>query len=202
MGFPTLLPFAIIGSFVFDGSEKSSMLRRLSPRTRKLLGVIIILVITILAIKYAPPQGGVSNIMGSQSVTPTVVTVNQLSALPVQQAVDLGGIHVLIKRAVLASKFSDDRKRAGVYTLRVLVDTQNATKNVLGYPFDTNVHLILPDGEIIATKLISVKPSLLPQEEQSGFFDFPLQQPVELEQLKLQFAIDTTTIVVPFNGQN
>jgi hypothetical protein len=176
------------------------MLRRLSPRTRNLLGVLIILVITILAVMYAPPQGEANNVTGDLQETPTVVVVNQLSALPIQQkTVDLGGIHVSIKRVVLATKFSDDRKRIGKYTLRVLVDTHNTTQNALGYPFDANVHLILPDGQIVATKLISITASSLPQEAQSGFFDFPLQQPVELEQLKLQFASDNNnTIVVPF----
>lgn len=177
------------------------MLRRLSPRTKTILGVIIILVITIMAVKYAPPEGESNNTTGDLPGTPTVVTVNQLSALPIQQAVDLGGIHVSLKRAVLASNFSDDHKRNGTYTLRVLVDTRNTTANVLGYPFDRNVHLILPGEQIVSTKLISISASSLPQQGQSGFFDFPLQQPVALEQLKLQFAGDNnTTIVVPFKG--
>src|SRR5436309_2611492 len=112
------------------------MIRRLSPRTRTILGVVIILVITILALKYTPPQGEANNVTGDLPEKPTVTTVNQLSTLSIQQTVDLGGIHVSIKRAVLASKFSDDRKRIGTYTLRVLVDTNNPTQNVLGYPFD------------------------------------------------------------------
>jgi hypothetical protein len=177
------------------------MLRHLSPRTKTILGVLIILIITIVALLYAPPEGEANNVTGDLQQTPTVVTVNQISALPIQQAVNLGGIHVSIKRAVLATKFSDDRKRSGTYTLRVFVDAQNTTKKALGYPFDDNVHLILPDEQIVSTKLISITASLLPQQEQSGFFDFPLQQPVELEQLKLQFADDNnTTIIVPFKG--
>ena len=177
------------------------MIRRLSPRTRTILGVIIILVITILAVKYTPPQGEANNVTGDLPEKPIVTTINELSALSIQQAVDLGGIHVSIKRAVLASKFSDDRKRIGTYTLRVLVDTQNTTQNVLGYPFDANVRLILPGGQIVATKLISLTASSLPQQAQSGYFDFPLQQQVELEQLKLQFAGDNNnTIVIPFKG--
>ncbi len=177
------------------------MLRRLSPRTRTILGVIIVLVITVLAVKYAPPEGETNNVTGDLPEKPSVAIVNQVSALSMQQAVDLGGIHVSMTRAVLATKFSDDRKRAGTYTLRVLVDTHNTTQSALGYPFDTNVHLVLPDGQIVATKLISITASSLPQQKQNGFFDFPLQQPVELEQLKLQFASDNnTTIVVPFKG--
>ncbi len=179
------------------------MLHRLSPRTRTILGVIIILVITLIAVRYAPPEGEANNATGDLPETPTVVTTNQLSALPIQQAVDLGGIHVSINRAVLASRFSDDRHTAkfGTYTLRVLVDTHNTTSNVLGYPFEANVHLILPDGQIVSTKLISVNASSLPQQAQSGFFDFPLQQSVALEQLKLQFAGDNNnTVVVPFKS--
>jgi hypothetical protein len=177
------------------------MLRRLSPRTKTLLGVLIILAITIMALMYAPPEGDANNTTGDLPETPTVVAINQLSALPIQQAVDLGGIHVSIKRAMLASHFSDDRKRNGNYTLRVLVDTHNTTKSALGYPFDTNVHLILPDGQIVATKLISVSASSLPQQAQSGYFDFPLQQTIGLELLKLQFVgANNGTIVVPFKG--
>src|SRR5215813_3246022 len=107
------------------------MLRHLSPRTRAILGVLIILVITFMAVRYAPPEGEANNTTGDLPETPTVVAINQLSALSIQQAVDLGGIHVSIKRAVLAAKFSDDRKRNGVYTLRVLVDTHNTTHSVL-----------------------------------------------------------------------
>jgi hypothetical protein len=177
------------------------MLRRLSPRVRTILGALIILVITVIAVMYAPPEGEANNVTGDLQETPTVVTVNQLSALPIKQAVDLGGIHVSIKRAVLATKFSDDRKRAGKYTLRVLVDTQNTTQNAIGYLFDAKVHLILPDGQLVSTKLISVTASSLPGQKQSGYFDFPLQQPVELEQLKLQFVGDNNgTIVVPFKS--
>jgi hypothetical protein len=177
------------------------MIRRLSPRTRIILGVLIIVVITIVAVLYAPPEGEANNVTGDLLETPTVTTVNQLSELTIQQAVDLGGIHVTINRAVLASKFSDDRKRIGTYTLRVLVDTRNSTQNVLGYQFDTNVHLILPDGQIVPTKLISVTASLLPQQAKSGYFDFPLSQPVELGQLKLQFVGDNnSTVVVPFKS--
>jgi hypothetical protein len=177
------------------------MLRHLSPRTRTILGVLIILIITIIAVLYAPPEGEANNVTGDLQGTPTVITVNQLSSLPIQQAVDLGGLHVSIKRAVLATKFSDDRKRTGKYTLRVLVDTHNTTQNALGYSFDTNVRLILPDGQIVPTKLISLTASSLPQQAQSGYLDFPLQQPVALEQLKLQFAGDNNdTIVVPFKG--
>jgi hypothetical protein len=179
------------------------MLHRLSPKTRTILGIIIILVITIMAVKYAPPEGEANNTTGDLPEKPTVVTTNQLSALPIQQAVDLNGIHVSINRAVLASHFSDDRHtgKFGTYTLRVLVDTRNTTSNVLGYPFDANVHLILPDGQLVATKLISVSASSLPKQEQSGFFDFPLQQSVALEQLKLQFAGNNNNdVVVPFKS--
>jgi hypothetical protein len=177
------------------------MLRRLSPRTKAILGVLIILIITIIAVLYAPPEGEANNVTGDLPQTPTVVTVNQISAWPIQQSVNLSGLQVSIKSAVLATKFSDDRKRAGTYTLRVLVDTQNTTHNALGYPFDTNVHLILPDGQSVPTKLISLTASSLPQQAQSGYFDFPLQQPVELEQLKLQFAGNSDdTLVVPFKS--
>lgn len=176
------------------------MLRRLSPRTRTILGVVIILFITIMAVKYSPPEGDSSTATGDSEDTPTVVATNQLSTLAIQQTVTLNGLHVMVKRAVLAANFSDDHKRNGVYTLRVLVDTQNTTSAPLGYPFDANVHLILPGGQIVATKLISVTAASLPRQAQSGYFDFPLQQPVELAQLKLQFARDSGTLVVPFKS--
>jgi len=168
------------------------MLRRLSPRTKTLLGVLIILVITIIAVLYAPPEGEANNVTGDLPQTPTVVTVNQISDISMQQSIDLAGLHVSITRAMLASHFSDDRKRAGTYTLRVLIDTHNTTSNPVGYPFDVNVHLILPDGQTVPTKLISIMAASLPQQAQNGYLDFPLQQPVALDQLKLQFANDNS----------
>jgi hypothetical protein len=71
------------------------------------------------------------------------------------------------------------------------------THQPLGYPFAENVHLLLPDGTQVATKLISVRASSLPDQEQSGFLDFPVPAPVELSQLRLQFVSDNGLIVVP-----
>lgn len=178
------------------------MLSRLSPRTKTLLGVLIIAVVTVLAVLYAPPEGDANNVTGDLPDTPTVVVTNEISVLPLQQTVDLDGLglHVSIKRATLATNFSDDHKRNGAYTVRVLVDIQNTTGTVLGYPFAENVHLVLPDGSLISTKLISVAASSLPKQAQSGFFDFPLQQAVALDQLKIQFMNNSQAIDVPFKG--
>ena len=166
-----------------------------------ILGALIILAITILAVLYAPPEGEANNVTGDLPETPTVVAINELSVLPIQQSITLGGLQISIKRATLASSFSDDLKRAGTYTLRVLVDTQNKTNSAVGYPFADNVHLLLPNGQSVDTKLISVMAASLPQQAQSGYFDFPIAQPIPLNQLALQFAGNNNTpIIVPFSN--
>jgi len=164
------------------------MRRFSSPRVRTALGVAIILLITILAVRYAPPGGESNNPSGDRPLgTPTIVVTNRLDSIAINRDIEFKGVHIAIKDATLAAKFSDDRKRNGNYTLRVQVNAINKGNSVLGVDYASLVYLVMPDGEKVATKLISIKPNALPGQLQSGFFDFPLSAPASLSDLKVIF---------------
>src|SRR6266436_354431 len=99
------------------------MRRFFSPRVRIALGAAIVLLITILAVLYAPPEGESNNISGDLPPgTPTIVVTSQLDSIAINRAIEFQGVNIAIKDATLATKFSDDHKRNGKYTLRVEVD--------------------------------------------------------------------------------
>ncbi|HLG77383.1 MAG TPA: hypothetical protein VKX46_13290 [Ktedonobacteraceae bacterium] len=178
--------------------EVTKKRRGLSTRAKSLIALGIILLVTILALRYAPPEGEANNTTGDQPPGAEQVTVtNQIENIRINRTLPFRGVEMRIPQATLASKFSDDRKRAGVYTLRVIVQTINHSQSVVGIPYATMVRLILPNGEKISAKLISIKADQLAGESQTGFFDFPLAEQVPLASLKLQ--LDEQTII-PFQS--
>src|SRR5216110_598239 len=112
------------------------MRRFFTPRVRIALGVVIILLITILAVRYAPPEGESNNASGDLPLgTPTIVVTKQLDSIAINRGIEFKGVHISIKDAMLATKFSDDHKRNGNYTLRVEVDAINKGNSVLGVDY-------------------------------------------------------------------
>src|SRR5690242_3345343 len=97
-----------------------------SPRVRIALVAAIVLLITILALLYAPPEGVSTNVSGDlPSGPPTIVVTNQLDSVTINRDIDFRGVHISLKNATLEKKFSDDRKRNGNYTLRIEANTIN-----------------------------------------------------------------------------
>lgn len=164
------------------------MRRFLTPRVRIALGAAIILLITILAVLYAPPEGESNNVSGDLPLgTPTIIVLNQRDSVAINRAIEFKGVHIAIKDAILATKFSDDHKRNGTYTLRIDANAINKSNSVVGIAYESLVYLVMPSGEKMPTKLISIKADALPGQLQSGFFDFPLSAPVSLSDLKVMF---------------
>ncbi len=164
------------------------MRRFSSPRVRIALGVAIVLLITILAVRYAPPEGESNNASGDSPLgTPTIVVTNQLDSIAINRDIEFKGVHIAIKDATLAAKFSDDHKRNGNYTLRVEVNAINQGNSVLGIDYASLVYLVMLDGKKVPTKLISIKADALPGQLQRGFFDFALSTPAPLSDLKVHF---------------
>jgi hypothetical protein len=164
------------------------MQRFSSPRVRIALGAAIVLLITILAVLYAPPEGESNNASGDLPLgTPTIVVTNQLDSVTINRDIDFQGVDISLKNATLAKKFSDDRKRNGNYTLRIEANTINKSNSVIGIDYASLVYLVMPDGKKVPTKLISIKADALPGQLQSGYFDFPLPTPVSISDLKVNF---------------
>jgi hypothetical protein len=112
----------------------------------------------------------------------------------VNRSFDYNNVHYTVARVSQASAFSDDHKLAGLYTVRI--DVQASSDSNLQSPIGINypllVRLVLPDGQSISPKLVSLAPLFLPGGSQSGFFDFPVNTQVVLSSLVLKMGNETT----------
>src|SRR5579883_2403133 len=98
--------------------EESVKKRRLSIKWGSLIGLAVIIVATVLALLYAPPEGESNNVTGDTPPDETSITItNLVEKVPVNQVVTYDHVQITFTQAMLASKFSDDHKRAGTYTV-------------------------------------------------------------------------------------
>ncbi len=167
----------------------------LSPKMRVALGIGIIAVLVVLAF-FAPPEGETNNVTGDQAVTPTLTITHLVDTVTVNSSTTLNGVQITVTKVMEAEKFSDDRKRAGTYTVRVLVQATNTGATPIGIQYDQLVRLVLANGSEIAPKLIGVQPLALPHTSQDGFFDFPISSQVPLSSLTLRL----TDRAISFSG--
>ena len=171
--------------------KKHGWFSRLSPRIRTLLAIAVIAVAVVLAF-HGPSEGESDNATGDPAFVPTVGITNMVDTLAVNKSVDVKGLHLTVSQATEATKFSDDRKRAGVYTVRVMMHTKNSGSQPVGIQFDGYLRLVLANGQVIAPKYISLVPVTLPNSTRDGYADFPLASQVSLSSLTLHFGSDAT----------
>ncbi len=167
-------------------SKIKSLLKSSRVRTTLALVIIGLAVIVVLlgGSREADPNIG----LGANPETPTVGISNSVAALTVNRGLVYQHVSITVTTVQEASAFSDDRKRNGTYTVRVQVHVQpgNEIQSPQGMNYLALVRLILPNGEAIAPKLISVLPLIVPKRPQDGFFDFPLTTTVDLSSLTLR----------------
>ncbi len=172
--------------------------RLLSPKTGTILGIVVIALAAISIIISGPREAEHDTLFGDEA-TPTIQVTNLLEKANINRTIDYQGVHVAFGQVMLAKKFSDDRKsvgNVGKYTVRVFMDTKNNGQNSIGIEYASLLYLVLPNGERISPKLLSVKAAELPGQAQSGFADFPVTEQVSLATLKLQFD----SMQFPVNG--
>ena len=130
---------------------------------------------------------------------PTVGVTSPVGTLMLNHTVNFHNVHFTVLKAEEAGAFSDDRKRAGTYTLRVYVHTvpDDKVQAAEGIDYASLVRLILPDGQTVSPKLVSLLPVVLPRQPGDGFFDFPLVGKLPLASLSLRLGNDT---VVAFSS--
>jgi hypothetical protein len=163
----------------------------------KILIALAVIAIAVVASFFAPPEGDSNNVTGDQEVTPTVSIINSVGSLMVNRSGVFSGVQVTVTQVQEAKAFSNDRKPAGAYTVRVYVHTLNNGQTPVGVDYASQVRLELSDGQMIVPKYIAVPPVLLPNQKQDGFFDFPVATQVDLSLLVLRLGTETT---VTFTG--
>jgi len=161
---------------------------RLSHRAKVIIALVIIGVAVVFAF-FAPSEGDSNNITADTiPATPTVT--NLLGSLNVNRGADYNHVYITVASALQASKFSDDRKRSGVYTIRVhlTAQTEKGQLSPVGIDYAAIARLQLANGQLIAPKLVNMSPNVLPNQIFTGFIDFPVDSPVNLSSLILDLS--------------
>ncbi len=171
--------------------KKRGWFSRISPRMRTVIAIAVIAVAVVLAF-HGPSEGESDNAIGDPAFVPTVGITNMVDSLAVNKSVDVKGLHLTVSQATEAKNFSDDRKRAGIYTVRVMMHTKNNGSQPVGVQFDAYLRLVMANGQVIVPKYISLVPVTLPNSTRDGYADFPLASQVPLSSLTLHFGNDAT----------
>ncbi len=164
-----------------------------SPRARVILALAAIALLVLIVVVFFPRERDSTIVIGD-TVGPTVTATNFVGTLVVNRSFDYDNVHYTVARVTQATAFSDDHKLAGVYTVRVDVQasSDSSLQSPIGINYPSLVRLVLPDGQSISPKLVSLAPLFLPGGSQSGFFDFPVNTQVVLSTLALKMGNETT----------
>ena len=165
---------------------------RLSSRAKVIIALAIIGLFVVLSFFLPGRHEEASNVTGD-TVPSTAVVTNFVSALTVNRSVDFNHVHFTVTSVTQASAFSDDLRRGGKYTVRVELQasSENGNQAPVGIDYPALARLLTPDGQVIAPKLVSIAPLVLPNKSQSGYIDFPVNTQVDLSSLTLRLGNQT-----------
>jgi hypothetical protein len=166
---------------------------QLSGRARIIVALAAIALLVVIVVFLFPRERDSTIVIGD-TVGPTVTAKNLVSTLTVNRSFDYNSVHYTVATVSQATSFSDDHKPAGVYTVRVEMQahSDSSLQAPIGIEYPSLVRLILPGGQSISPKLVSLSPLILPGGSQSGFFDFPVNIQVDLSTLMLKMGNETT----------
>ena len=162
---------------------------RLSHRAKVVIALAIIGIGVVLAIFFAPPEGDSNNIT-ADTIPATLTVTNLVGSIHLNRGADYNHVRITVGDVQQASKFSDDRKRSGAYTIRVALSEQvdRGQQSPVGIDYAAIARLQLANGQLVAPKLVNMSPNVLPDQTYTGFIDFPADMPVNLSGLALQLG--------------
>ncbi|HLI09128.1 MAG TPA: hypothetical protein VKV40_21370 [Ktedonobacteraceae bacterium] len=164
-----------------------------SPRVRTMIGIVIIAILVVFTFLFAPKEQDPNVGLASDPSTPTVGITHLVGTLTVNRGVEVQGVRMTVTQVQEATAFSDDTKPGGTYIVRVSLQTVNNGQQTIGIRYDQLARLVLPDGEVLAPKLVNLSPAELPQSQQDGYIDFALTGQVNLSSLTLRLGSATIT---------
>jgi hypothetical protein len=166
---------------------------QLSGRARIIAALAVIALLVVIVVFFFPRERDSTIVIGD-TVGPTVTAKNLVSTLTVNHSFDYNNVHYTVGTVSQASAFSDDHKPAGVYTVRVEMQARSdsSLQEPIGIDYSSLVRLILPDGQAILPKLVSLAPLILPNGTASGYIDFPVNTQLDLSSLMLKMGNETT----------
>lgn len=163
------------------------------PVVRAILAIVFITIAVVLSF-FLPKEQDPNIGLTTDSVSPTVGLTRPVGDVVVNRSIDYRDITIMVTKVEEAGAFSDDHKRAGAYTVRVHIHVQpgDTIQAPVGIEYATLIRLVLPDGQVVSPKLVTVLPVVLPKQANDGFFDFPVSSQVSLSSLALQVGTDTS----------
>jgi hypothetical protein len=163
------------------------------PVVRAILAVAFIAIAVVLSF-FLPKEQDPNIGLTTDSVSPTVGLTRPVGDVVVNRSIDYRDITIMVTKVEEAGAFSDDHKQAGTYTVRVHIHVQpgDTIQAAVGIEYATLIRLVLPDGEVVSPKLITVLPVVFPKQANDGFFDFPVSSQVSLSSLALRVGTDTS----------
>ena len=155
-----------------------------------IVGIALAVVLSFFLPKEQDPNIGLT----TDTVPPTVGITNPVGTMVVNRSIDYKDITITVTKVEEAGAFSDDRKRSGAYTVRVSVHVQpgNTIQAPVGIDYATLMRLLLPNGQSVSPKLVTILPVVFPKQAKDGFFDFPVPAQVALSSLTLRVGTDTS----------
>jgi hypothetical protein len=170
---------------------------RLSHRAKVIIALVIIGIAVVFAF-FAPSEGDSNNITGD-TIPATLTVTNLVGSITVNRGADYEYVRITVVSVLEASKFSDDHKRSGTYTIRIhlTAQTDKGQQSPVGIDYSSISRLQLADGQLIAPKLVSMSPNILPNQTYIGFMDFPVDSAVNLPGLALKLG---SSSLVPFSS--
>ena len=163
------------------------------PAVRVILAIALIGIAVIFSF-FLPKEQDPNIGLTTDSVPPTVGITRPVGSIVVNRGVVYQDVTIMVTKVEEAGAFSDDHKRAGIYTVRVSVHVQpgESIQSPVGIEYVSLVRLVLPDGEVVSPKLISILPIVLPKQAKDGFFDFPVSTQEPLSSLTLRVGSDSS----------
>lgn len=155
----------------------------------------IVFVAIAIAVSFSLPKEQDPNIgLTNDPAIPTVGITRPVSSMVVNRSVVYKDMTIMVTKVEEAGAFSDDRKPAGLYTVRVNVHIQpgDTIQAPVGIDFATLVRLVLPNGQVLSPKLVTMLPIVFPKQAKDGFFDFAVSTQVPLSPLSLQVGSDAS----------
>ncbi len=174
-----------------EGSLVKSLLK--IPAVRVVLAIAFIAIAVILSF-FLPKEQDPNIGLTTDTVPPTVGITRPVGSIMVNRSVVYRDITIMVTKAEEAGAFSDDRKPAGAYTVRVRVHVQpgDTIQSPVGIDYASLVRLVLPGGQVISPKLVTILPIVFPKQAKDGFFDFPVPTQESLSSLTLRVGSDTS----------
>mgnify|MGYP001470850209 CR=1 FL=1 len=176
-------------------SKKRGWLASMSPLKRTLLGLAVIAVSIVFGVIYGPHYD-VDNTTTGDSPPPTVTVSGLTSSLNVNRSIIYRGVTITVTSVEQATSFSDDGKSQYAntnYVLRLYLHVQAPMKQQgpLGIEYTQLARLILNNGTHVQSNMAQISPDILPGQDERGFMDFWINQPLNLSSLTFTLGGDT-----------